>query len=307
MLTRMPVIDFHSHFFCRTYFETLAKQSPLPGTVDEKLGEVARKAGIEIPGASVPEHLARWIDELDKKNVRHLCSFASVAEELPAVVEAATLSRGRISAFALVNPRVEGAATRVRALLQEQKIRGVLVFPALHHFDVDGPEAAPLLDALDEHGAIVYVHCGMLVVKLRDLLGIPRTQDVRRADPLRVIPAANAHPRAHFVIPHFGAGLFRETLIAGAQCPNVHVDTSSSNSWVALQSPKPTLAQVFERALEVFGPRRILFGTDSNTFPAGWRRDRYEEQQRALAGIGLGAVEQELVFRGNARRLLGLA
>lgn len=303
----MPIIDFHSHFFCRTYFEALARQSPQPGSVEDKLREVARKTGIEIPGASVPEHLARWIGELDKKNVRHLCTFASVAEELPAVIEAAALSNGRISAFALVNPRVEGAVVKVRALLEERKIRGVLVFPALHHFKIDGPEAAPLLDVLDELRGIVYVHCGLLVVKLRDLLELPRTQDVRFADPLNVIPAANAHNHASFVIPHFGAGLFRETLIAGAQCPNVFVDTSSSNSWTALHVPKPTLAQVFERALEVFGPSRILFGTDSNTFPAGWRRDRCEEQQRVLATIGVDAVNQELIFRGNARRLLGLS
>lgn len=303
----MPIIDFHSHFFCREYFEALAKQSPRPGSVEDKLREVSRKTGIEIPGASVPEHLARWIAELDKKNVRHLCTFASVAEELPAVIEAAALSNGRISAFALVNPRVEGVVARVRTLLEEQKIRGVLVFPALHHFKIDGPEAAPLLSVLDELRSIVYVHCGVLVVKLRDLLELPRTQDVRYADPLNVIPAANAHTHASFVIPHFGAGLFRETLIAGAQCPNVFVDTSSSNSWTALHIPKPTLAQVFERALEVFGPSRILFGTDSNTFPAGWRRDRCEEQQRVLATIGVDAVNQELIFRGNARRLLGLS
>ena len=75
----------------------------------------------------------------------------------------------------------------------------------------------------------------------------------------------------------------------------------------AKAKPKPTLAQVFERALEVFGPARILFGTDSNTFPAGWRRDRCEEQQRVLATIGVDAVNQELIFRGNARRLLGLS
>lgn len=302
----MPVIDFHSHFFCRTYFEALAKQSPLQGSVDEKLALIARSTGIEIPAPSVGDHLARWLDDLDKKHVPHLCTFASIAEELPAVIEAAALSKGRLSAFALVNPRVEGAAQKVRALLEDEKIRGVLVFPALHHYRIDGPEAAPLLDVLHELRSIVYVHCGVLVVKLRDLLGIPRTQDVRFADPLHVIPAANARPNASFVIPHFGAGLFRETLIAGAQCPNVFVDTSSSNGWTALLTPKPTLAQVFERALEVFGPTRVLFGTDSNTFPAGWRRDRYEEQQRVLATLGASATDQELVFRGNARRLLAL-
>ncbi len=303
----MQVVDFHSHFFSRTYFETLAAQSPQAGSVEEKLHTLAKKTGMELPPANVATHLARWLAELDRYRVEHLCTFASVPEEVPVVVEAAASSKGRVSAFALVNPRVEGVAAKVRALLVEKKIRGVLLFPALHRFQVDAPEAEPLLAVLNEQRAIAYVHCGLFVVKVRDLLGLPRTQDLRSADPLHVIPAANAHPEARFVIPHFGAGFFRETLFAGAQCPNVFVDTSSSNGWLATQSPKPTLMQVFERALEVFGPSRVLFGTDSTTFPAGWRRDRWEEQHKVLTEIGASAADQELVFRGNAQRLLGLA
>jgi predicted TIM-barrel fold metal-dependent hydrolase len=121
-----------------------------------------------------------------------------------------------------------------------------------------------------------------------------------------VVRAANAHPRAHFVIPHFGAGFFRETLMAGASAPNIHVDTSSSNSWTATQSPRPTLAEVFARTIEVFGHERILFGTDSNTFPAGWRKDRFEEQHAALLALGASVAVQEAIFAGNARRLLRL-
>jgi predicted TIM-barrel fold metal-dependent hydrolase len=300
----MHVVDFHSHFFGRTFFETLAKQSPQPGSVEEKLGALARKTGIALPEPGARAHLARWLGELEEKHVEHLCTFASVPEELPDVVEAAAASEGRVSAFALVNPRVEGVADKVAGLLAAKQIRGVLLFPALHHYRIDGPEAAPLLAVLARERAILFVHCGLLIVKLRELLGLPPVQDVRFADPLNLIPAANAHPDASFVIPHFGAGLFRETLLAGAQCPNIHVDTSSSNSWTATQQPKPTLTQVFERALEVYGPSRVLFGTDSNTFPAGWRRDRFDQQHQALTDLGASAADQELVFRKNALRLL---
>lgn len=303
----MYVIDFHSHFFGRTYFEALAAQSPKPGTVAEKLAQLAREAELEIPAGSPAEHLARWTAELDKKHVEHLCTFASAPEEIPAVVEAAALSKGRVSAFALVNPKVEGAAAKMRTLLAEKKLRGVLLFPALHQYKIDGAEAKELLGVLDEARAIAYVHCGLFVVPIRDRLGLPRTQDLRCADPLHLIPAANAHPNTTFVIPHFGAGFLRETLFCGVQCANVCVDTSSSNSWMATQAPKLELKQVFERALEVFGARRVLFGTDSGTFPKGWRRDRWEEQHHALTDLGASAADQELIFRANARRVLGLA
>jgi hypothetical protein len=203
----MSVIDFHSHFFSHTYFETLAAQSPRPGTTAEKLAALAQTAGIEIPRAGLAEHLERWLREMDRHQVEHLCSFGSVPEETPVVVEAAALARGRLSAFALVNPRAEGAAERMQALLAAGRIRGCLVFPALHHYRIDGPEAAALLKVLEQQRAILYVHCGLLVVKVRDLLGLPRVQDLRHADPLHVIPAANAHPDLRFVIPPLRRGL----------------------------------------------------------------------------------------------------
>lgn len=303
----MKVIDFHAHFFSRVFFETLAAQSPLAGDTAAKLDLVVRKTGIEIPGADVAEHAQRWLAQMDKNQVAHLCAFASAPEEIPAVCQAAALSNGRMSAFALVNPRVDGAAARVRALLAARQIRGVLLFPSMHHYHVSGPEAEPLLAALDDHGAVCYAHSGVLTVKLRDVLKLPRPQDLAFADPLGIVHGANAHPRAQFVIPHFGAGFFRETLMAAASAPNIHVDTSSSNSWVATQMPRPTLADVFARTLDVLGPARVLFGTDSNTFPAGWRKDRFEEQHAALRSLGTSVATEEAIFAGNARRLLGLA
>ncbi|MCY2960918.1 MAG: amidohydrolase family protein [Planctomycetota bacterium] len=303
----MTIVDFHTHFFSDTYFRTLAAQSPATGDVDAKLARVSTRAGFALPPASTAEHTARWIAEMDRHDIAHLCTFASVPEEVPIVCEAAALSKGRISAFALVNPRVEGAAVRLGALLAAGRVRGALVFPALHHWRWDGPEAKALLQVLDEHGAILYAHCGLLVVKVRDLLELPRVADINYANPLSLVPAANAHRRVRFVIPHFGAGFLRETMLLGAQCDNVYVDTSSSNSWRSVLCPKPTLTEVFQRTLEVFGPERVVFGTDSNTFPAGWRQDRHEEQRRALLQAGADENTLELVFGGNARRMLGLS
>ena len=64
-----------------------------------------------------------------------------------------------------------------------------------------------------------------------------------------------------------------ETLMAGTQCTNVLTDLSSSNSWLTTQVPPLDLAGALQAALTVFGPERILFGTDSSTFPRGWRHE----------------------------------
>lgn len=300
----MHVVDFHSHFFSRPFFDALAALSTQPGSPDERLTRLAEATGIELPPRDLGEHLARWLQALDAHGVAHLVTFASAPEEIPAVAEAVARAGGRLSGMAVANPLAPGATERIAALLRTGAIRGVLLFPAMHHYSPADPRCAPLFEVLAAHRAVAYVHCGLLVVKLRDLLGLPRRYDLRFANPLDVVPAADAHPEATFCIPHFGAGFFRETLLAGAQCRNVVTDTSSTNSWIRTQPGNPTLRDVFERALDVLGPERVLFGTDSNTFPAGWRKERLDAQLAICEDLGLTTEERDLVLGGAATAVL---
>ena len=104
------------------------------------------------------------------------------------------------------------------------------------------------------------------------------------------------------VIPHFGAGMLREALMLAHCCPNVHLDTSSSNSWIRY-TPGLTLEHVFKTALDVVGPDRLLFGTDSSFFPRGWNGEVYQRQTVALKSIGVGDDAQKAIFHGNFARL----
>ena len=300
-------IDAHLHFFSRPFFDALARLSPLPGTPEERLARATAAARIELPSPDTGAHLARWIAELDRHGVARSACFASLPEEVPAVAEAARRAGGRLVPFALVNPKAEGAVERARGLMMEQGFRGVLLFPAMHHYRLDGPEATLLYEALAPSRAIVIAHCGMLHVGLRDLLGIPRTYDLAFSNPLALVPPANRFRDLSFVVPHFGAGFLRETLMLGAQCANTLVDSSSSNSWMSTQERPTALSEVFARALRVFGPERILFGTDSSTFPRGWRADLLAEQERALSDCGVAAAERDAILGGNAARLYARA
>ena len=149
---------------------------------------------------------------------------------------------------------------------------------------------------------VVFVHCGVLSVGVRKKLGLASPFDIRFGNPLDLHGVAMKFPDVKIVIPHFGAGLLREALMVASLCPNVLLDTSSSNSWIK-QTPGLTLDQVFRAALDVVGPERLLFGTDSSFFPRGWNRDVYVAQKTALDGLGIAAVEQEKVFSGNFKRL----
>ena len=61
---------------------------------------------------------------------------------------------------------------------------------------------------------------------------------------------------------------------------------------------------MLRRALGVFGPQRILFGTDSCTFPRGWRSELLVSQREAMERCGLSGDETALILAGNAERLL---
>lgn len=299
-----PLVDFHTHFFSRTVFEAFASASPLKGTNAERIERAARSLGIDLPAAAPREHLERWLGELEQHGVSHVVSYASVPEEIDVLLEVAGSMPERVTVFGVVDPRRPDSVERVLGPIQEGRLRGALFFPALHGYHIDGPETVPVLERLAEQNFPAVVHCGILRIPLRERLALPRTLDLRASDPLHVVRAADRFHGVPFVIPCFGAGFFRETLMAGAQCPNILVDTSSSHAWMATDPSKPTLADVFERALSVFGPERILFGTDSSTFPRGWRRDLFLAQKEALGACGTREEDRTRILGLNASRLL---
>ena len=87
-------------------------------------------------------------------------------------------------------------------------------------------------------------------------------------------------------------------------CPNVYLDTSSSNSWMRYQPEKLDLRDVFRQALEVAGPERLLFGSDSSFFPRGWHARILQAQVQALCDIEITADHARMILGGNLERLL---
>jgi predicted TIM-barrel fold metal-dependent hydrolase len=159
-----------------------------------------------------------------------------------------------------------------------------------------------VFEAARSHGAVVFAHCGVLTVGVRARLGLKSAFDLRLGDPLALAATASRFPDVPVIVPHFGAGLFREALMAADQSPNIHLDTSSSNGWMKYH-PGLTLEAVFRQALAVAGPGRILFGTDSSSFPRGWQEPILDVQRQALAAAGASDADQARVFGGNFDRL----
>jgi predicted TIM-barrel fold metal-dependent hydrolase len=64
-----------------------------------------------------------------------------------------------------------------------------------------------------------------------------------------------------------------------------------------------TLPDVFRRALDVAGPERVVFGTDSSFFPRGWNRAVHDAQAAALQASGASAGDCHRIFTSNFDRL----
>jgi hypothetical protein len=59
------------------------------------------------------------------------------------------------------------------------------------------------------------------------------------------------------------------------------------------------LPTVFRRALEITGPLRLRWGSDSSYFPRGWHKAILDTQIRAMAEIGLRADDAAAILGGN--------
>jgi predicted TIM-barrel fold metal-dependent hydrolase len=251
-----------------------------------------------------PEALAdRWVQELDANSVQRATLIASVPGDEASVATAVARHPSRFVGFFMLDPSAAEAPAQARRALTEQGLKGLCLFPAMHHVPLDDDRTSRVVEAAAGcPGAAVFVHCGVLSVGVRRKLGLPSRFDLRLGTPLAVSRLALAFPHVPFVIPHFGAGLLRESLMAADTCPNVYLDTSSSNGWVKY-TPGLTLEAVFRTALAVAGPSRLLFGTDSSFFPRGWQRGVYAEQAAVLDRLGVTAADQATIVGGNFDRL----
>jgi hypothetical protein len=292
------ICDAHCHFFSTRFFETLARQR---GGSDTAEG-LTRELGWEAPGTD--ESLAdRWAGELDARGVSRTVLIASVPGDEPSVAAAVRRHPTRFVGFFMLDPTAPDAPGRARHALTELALRGICMFPAMHHAGLHDDRVARIVEVAAAHpGTAVFVHCGVLSVGVRKKLGLPSRFDMRLGQPLDLHRLATMFPNVPFIIPHFGAGLLREALMVADVCPNVYLDTSSSNSWIRY-IPGLTLDAVFRQAVQVLGASRLLFGTDSSFFPRGWQTGILDEQKRIVEGLGVSGQDQALMFGGNFERI----
>ena len=288
----LEVFDAHVHFFSHTFFEKLvAQKSGL--TLESAAGQL----GWQMPPESPEQFAGVWAQELDRYGIAGAALMSSIPGEQSSVLAAVQAFPQRFLPFAMVNP-LEWHSTPLEG------IRVACLFPAMHRYSMRDAHVQPVFDWAEQGGRAVFVHCGVLSVGVRTKLGLKSPFDMTFSNPLDLQAVAQEHPNVPFIVPHFGAGFFREALMVADLCPNVYFDTSSSNQWMKYQESHLDLRQIFKRALDVVGPARLLFGTDSSFFPRGWHHAIFDDQSKALYEIGLSAHDAKLIFGHNLLRII---
>lgn len=297
----IEVRDAHAHLFSYPVFQTLAMQKGHPDQVES----MVLSLGWEVPPRDASELAARWQAELSRHGVRRSVLMSSVPGDETSAAAAIRAHPESFYGYFMFNPVEADAPARARRAFDEYGLQGLCLFPAMHRFSVQDDFLEPIYDiAAQRRNVVVFVHMGVLTLGVRRKLGLPSRFDMSRSNPIDLHRVALAYPQVNFVVPHFGAGFFRETLMLGDLAPNIFLDTSSTNNWIKYQCPEVSLQGVFRKALEVYGSHRLLFGSDSSFFPRGWNREIFDVQTGVLGELNADEETIRAIFGGNLKRLL---
>ena len=292
----LPVSDAHVHFFSYGFYSGVAEQRNIDRI--ESLGDLL---SWEMPATDPVALARRWAADLDRHGVSRACLIASSHGDEGSVAAAVAALPNRFVGFFMLNPLQADALDRLIAAANNPHLHCLCFFPAMHTYSIADPRLVRFLEIASDARLAVFVHCGAISVGIRKKLGLASQFDLRYSNPLDLHPVALHFPQIRFVIPHFGAGLLREALMIADLCPNIYLDTSSSNHWMAYEGLD--LRSVFKRAIDVLGVERLLFGSDSSFFPRGWNASVLEQQATALYELGLDAEQAGQILGGNLDRL----
>jgi uncharacterized protein len=293
----LPVNDAHVHFFSHSFYGGLARQKKVANTED-----LATLLNWTIPPADPVALAGTWASEMNRYRVQRACIIASAHGDEASVASAVSAYPDRFFGYFMLNPVQPDAVQRAQDAAANPHLDGICLFPAMHTYSITDPRLVPILEIASDSHLAVFVHCGAISVGVRQKLGLPSQFNMQFSNPLDLHAVALHFPRINFVVPHFGAGLLRETLMLADLCPNVYLDTSSSNRWMAYEGLD--LRTVFRRAIDVIGLERLLFGTDSSFFPRGWNSAIFDQQAKALYELGYDQQQVTGIFAANLERLL---
>ena len=281
------IIDFHTHTFPEKNSASIIQKlggisHTMPFTDGSVRGLIASmaEAGVDY---SVNLPVMTSAGQVEKVND----SLISQREQL--------LTEGVIT-FGGMHPDYENYQEELK-LLKQSGILGIKIHPAYQNVDLDDIRMMRIIDYASQLGLIVLTHAGIDI-------GLYDHNYCSVEHILKIVD--QIHP-PKFVLAHMGNWDCWEDVeqdLAGAP---VWLDTAFAVGSITAdlsQDTRPykeeTLScEDFVRICRKHGMDKILFGTDSP-----WQEQK--EYIERIRRTGLTPGEQELVFAGNARKLLAI-
>nr|MDO8088207.1 amidohydrolase family protein [Candidatus Sigynarchaeum springense] len=169
----------------------------------------------------------------------------------------------------------KGLAAVTRAL--DSGFKGVKIQPAMTACTVE--QLYPVASLLAERHCAIYIHpnAGLFASRKTE------AEDIARL--------AKVFPTLDIIVGHaaYTMEFCIEAVLHLARFPNVYAETSQSIPYGIITFAK------------IFGPRRVLFGTDTPSATP------FDIEYRKLMLLDVPVDARALILGGNARRLLGLA
>lgn len=252
----------------------------------------------EREARSGEEQAKRWLDEINKHEIEKIV-FVTGHGPNDNLAKWIASYKDRFIGFAHHHPEEPDALPQLKHAVEDLGFRGYKMFGPRIECSFDDPKLKPIWQYCADKRLPVLIHFGTLG-------GGGGLVEHRNINPLVLANVAREYPEIPFVIPHFGAGFWGELLRLAWSCPNIYVDTSGSNQWVRWMPYPLTLEDLFRKAYETIGPKRLIFGSDSAWFPRGFARRYLQDQMRICRYINMREEDLADIFGGNAARLLKL-
>jgi predicted TIM-barrel fold metal-dependent hydrolase len=313
MYQDLEIIDFHTHFpTTKPWFQDMgpdAREVYLERRGQRRTDIAKERArayqsawrkewDFDPPEPDPPDDATqadRWAQEVNKYGLRAVGFVTGGGNEnLAKVIQRYP---DKFIGFAHHYPFAEDAAEKLRVAVNEYGFRAYkLLAPNLDR-PIEDEAAYPVWEMCAELEIPVLIHFGIQ----GGGGGIAWHENI---NPLKLHNVAKDFPDVQFVVPHFGCAWIRETLQLCWACRNVNIDTSGSNQWIRWVDGDWTVKKLFRKYLETIGPERIIFGTDSSYFPRGFAIRYLQDQIRDCRELNLSHQHLQMIFAGNAARLL---
>ena len=196
----------------------------------------------------------------------------------------------RLIGFASVDPHQTDAPAKLDLAISQLGLRGLKLDPAMQRFSPNDRLVYPVYERAQALGIPILFHAGMSWA--------PGSR-LQYGQPLLFEAVAADFPKLNIVLAHLAWPWVAEAVALALKYPNVHLDTSA----LYFDNPRDFIRHamtsvipltVYENSLR----KQILFGSN-------YPRVEIKNMARAVRGLGFSEECLDLIFGGNAVRLLG--